>query len=218
MVALDKSNKVDALLLAGYANENMSDIIKWQYSGGSSMVNLRKYFDADSDKVISRAEYESTDAMATSMRTKAFKNTPFTILDVTRDSVLASDDFGLLNKSSYDKIMAAFDNGDDEWIWKNYFRVTTKWFNEHKTLEANKTSLLKLDIPIYIFEGLDDASAPAEGAYDIQKRFSKAGKTNLKCYFFKGHNHDLNYTDWPFKKSISPGLSKIFEVADSLQK
>jgi pimeloyl-ACP methyl ester carboxylesterase len=218
LVALDKRNQVDALLLAGYANENMSDIIKWQNSGGSSMVNLRKYFDTDSDKVISRAEYESKDTRATSMRTRAFKDTPFRTLDVTGDSLLSSEDFGILNKNRLDKIMDAFEKGDDDWIWNNYFRVTTLWYNEHRALEANKTSLLHLDIPIYIFEGLDDGSTPAEGAYDVQKRFRDAGKTNLQCYFFKGHNHDLNYTDWPFKKTISPGISKIFEIADLLQK
>jgi pimeloyl-ACP methyl ester carboxylesterase len=218
LVALDKRNKVDALLLAGYANENMYDIIKWQNSGGSSMVNLSKYFDTDSDKMISRAEYESKDTKASSMRTRAFKDTPFSTLDANGDSVLTSDDFAQLNKKRYDKIMDAFSKNDDEWIWKNYFHVTTQWFNEHRALDANKTSLLKLNIPIYIFEGLEDGSTPAEGAYDIQKRFMDAGKTNLTCYFFRGHNHDLNYTDWPFKKTISPGITKIFEVAEMLQK
>jgi pimeloyl-ACP methyl ester carboxylesterase len=218
MVAQNKKNGVDALLLAGYANDNIPDIIKWQYSGSASMVNLRKYFDSDTNNVISRTEYESKDAVIASIRAKAFRNAPFSVLDVNKDSTITAADFGLLNKSIYERILEAFNNGDDEWIWKNYFRVTTQWYNEHQSLEPNKTALLKLDIPIYIFHGLDDGNAPVEGAYDIQKRFAEAGKTNLHCYFFRGHNHDLNYTDWPFKKTISPGLTKIFEVAGSLQK
>jgi pimeloyl-ACP methyl ester carboxylesterase len=218
MVAQNKKNGVDALLLAGYANDNIPDIIKWQYSGSSSMVNLRKYFDIDTNNVISRTEYESKDAVTASIRAKAFRNAPFSVLDANKDSVITAADFGLLNKGIYERILEAFNTGDDEWIWKNYFRVTTQWYNEHKNLEPNKTALLKLDIPIYIFHGLEDGNAPVEGAYDIQKRFAEEGKTNLHCYFFRGHNHDLNYTDWPFKKTISPGLTKIFEVAGSLQK
>lgn len=218
MVARDKQNGVDALLLAGYANDNIPDIIKWQFSGASSMVNLRKYFDTDSNNVISRGEYESKYAQATSVRAKALKNTPFPFLDANKDSTLTAEDFGLLNKGRYEKIVESFNTGDDEWIWNNYFHVTTQWYNEHKDLEPNKTALIKLNIPIYIFHGLEDGNAPVEGVYDIQKRFAEAGKTNLKCYFFKGHNHDLNYTDWPFKKTISPGITKIFEVADSIQK
>ena len=180
-------------------------------------TQINKYFDIDTNNVISRTEYESKDALIASIRAKAFRNAPFSVLDVNKDSTITATDFGLLNKSRYEQIVEAFNTGDDDWIWNNYFRVTTQWYNEHKNLEPNRTALLKLDIPIYIFQGLEDGNAPAEGTYDIQKRFAEAGKTNLHCYFFKGHNHDLNYTEWPFKKTISPGLTKIFEVADSLQ-
>jgi pimeloyl-ACP methyl ester carboxylesterase len=218
IIAQNKKNGVAALLLAGYANENIPELIRWQNSGASSIVNIRKYFDADSNKIITREEYESKDSITTAVRMRAFKNTPFSYLDVNKDSVITAEDFGLLNKKRLEKIEEAFNSGDDDWIWDNYFRVTTQWYQEHKTLEPNKTALLKLDIPIYIFQGVDDGNTPVEGTYDIQKRFSEAGKTNLQCYIFRGHNHDLNYTEWPFRKTISPGLTKIFEVADSLQK
>jgi len=58
-------------------------------------------------------------------------------------------------------------------------------------LEANKTRLLNIDIPISIFQGVEDANASVEVVYDIQSRFKKANKTNLKCFLFEGHNHDL---------------------------
>jgi len=110
------------------------------------------------------------------------------------------------------------DEGNDTWIWKNYFRITSLWLKEHFKLEANKTRLLNIDIPIYIFQGVEDANASVDGAYDIQARFKNANKTNLKCFIFEGHNHDLNYLDWPFKQQISEGLNAIFNTSELCNK
>lgn len=149
MVADRKKAEVDGLLLFGYANDNIQDIIKWQLSGKTSIINLRKYFDKNNDQ-----------------------------------------------------------------IWNNYFRVTGKWMKAHFALEANKTRLLRIDIPIYIFQGIDDANAPVEGVFEIKKKFSEAGKTNLHCYTFEGHDHDLNYTAWPYRQIIPEGLNKLFNTAE----
>ncbi len=59
MLADNKKNNIRALFLAGYAHENLSDIIKWQFSGESSMININKYFDTNHDGVVSRTEYEA---------------------------------------------------------------------------------------------------------------------------------------------------------------
>lgn len=50
---------VDGLLLAGYVNGTMQQALDWQQTGGSSMVTYGLYFDADGDRNISQAEYES---------------------------------------------------------------------------------------------------------------------------------------------------------------
>jgi poly(3-hydroxyalkanoate) synthetase len=68
------------------------------------------------------------------------------------------------------------DSGNDVWIWQNYFRVTSRWLKEHFKLEANKTRLLRIDIPIFIFQGTADGNVPVEGVYDIQSKFSQAKK------------------------------------------
>ena len=96
--------------------------------------------------------------------------------------------------------------------------MTINWLSEHKDLEANRTRLPRLDIPIYIFQGEDDANASVKGVYEIEKIFSDKQKTNLRCFVFKGHNHDLNYLDFPSKKSISEGIKKIFDVSEELNK
>ena len=218
MVADRMVEKVDDLLLFGYANDNMFDIIKWQFSGVTSIMNLKKYFDTNKDNVFSRAEYESKDTIATLGRVRVLNNLPFDTLDMVKDGNLDYKDFGARNKPFYEYLLKMIDEGNDTWIWKNYFRITSLWLKEHFKLEANKTRLLNIDIPIYIFQGVEDANASVEGVYDIQSRFKNANKTNLKCFIFEGHNHDLNYLDWPFKQQISEGLNAIFNTSEELIK
>jgi hypothetical protein len=56
------------------------------------------------------------------------------------------------------------------------------------------------------------------GVLDLKDRFAQINKSNLQGFIFKGHNHDLNYTLWPLKKTISEGLQKIFDVAGEIGK
>jgi pimeloyl-ACP methyl ester carboxylesterase len=218
MVADKKKSAVDALLLAGYANDNIFDIIRWQNSGEPSILNIKKYFDADHNGVISRQEYESTEKAPTSLRTGSFRNARFEQIDVDKDSVVSSGDFKIINGPRLKAIMDAYDRKDGDWIWKNYFRVTIEWLTEHQSLEANRTRLPRLEIPIYIFHGEDDANASVKGVYGIRDIFAEKQKSNLQCFVFKGHNHDLNFLDFPVKKTIPEGIQKIFEVAEELNK
>jgi pimeloyl-ACP methyl ester carboxylesterase len=213
MVADRKVQKIDGLLLFGYANENLSEIIKWQFSGRASIITIGKYFDTNKDNVIDRAEYESTDKIPATVRKQAFQNADFEKMDTTKDNVIDYKDFEIKSYSYYHKLLSMMDSGNNSWIWNNYFRITSNWLKEHFSLEANKTRLLRIDIPIYIFQGVDDASVPVEGTYYIESEFKKSGKTNLKCFIFEGHDHDLNYLKWPFEKKISDGLTKVFDTA-----
>jgi hypothetical protein len=145
-------------------------------------------------------------------------NATFESLNIVKDTVLDYHDFAARTIPFFDYIIKMVSSGNDAWIWQNYFRVKSMWLKEHFQLEANKTRLLRIDIPVYIFQGIDDGSVPVEGAYDIQSRFRQANKTNLHCFFFEGHNHDLNYLDWPYKHKISEGLSSIFNTSELLLK
>ena len=218
LVADRKIAKVDALLLFGYVNDNLFDIIKWQLSGVPSIINIRKYFDVNEDNIISRAEYESADSITTLVRTRLFRNASFSSMDMNSDSIIDYRDFGMKTEPFYQYLMKMYSEGNDKWIWDNYFRVTIPWLQEHKSLEANKTRMLRLQMPIYIFQGLDDGNAPVQGVYDIRDAFAKQGKTNLSCSFFKGHNHDLNFMDYPIKNVISEGLQAIFTTSETFVK
>lgn len=216
MVAEDKRNGVSALLLAGYVHENMFDVIKWQYSGASSMIILRKAFDRDSDGNITREEYESKEKSATSMRTGRLQNTKFEQLDVNRDDFINAVDFGRLVEPKYKLILEKIEAGDEEWIWKNYFHVSINWLNEHFKLEANKTRLLRLNIPIYVFHGEDDANCDVNWVYDLREGFVKNKKGNLRTYVFKDHDHDLNFLYWAIRQKMPDGIDGIFDVAEKL--
>lgn len=214
LIAERKKVNVEALFLCGYANENMFDIIQWQLSGKSSMVNICKYFDLDSNKVITREEYESENEIATKYRTKVFQNTDFSQFDIVKDSVIDYQDFEIQLKPYYETLLNMIHKKNNSWIWNNYFQVTLNWLEQHFQTEANKSRMLRLNLPIYIFHGEEDSNTPIEGVTDIKQRFNSLGKSNLKCYTFKGHNHDLNFMQWVKKNEIPNGIAKIFKITD----
>ena len=218
MVAEDKKNAVSALFLAGYVHENMFDVIKWQYSGASSMIMLRRAFDKDADGNITKEEYESYDPAAVSMRTKRLQNVKFDQLDIKKDDLLNAKDFGLLAEPGYKLVLEKIKANDEDWIWKNYFRVSIGWLNEHLQLEANKTRLLRLKLPIFIFHGEDDASCDVNGVYDLKEQFSRLKKNNLRTFVFKEHNHDLNFLNWAEGKKMPEGIKEIFRMSEDLNK
>lgn len=208
----EQNKDVKTILLAGYANDNLFDIIKWQNSGVSSMVNLRRYFQPKHDQLITREEYEATGARATAGR-EVLRGASFEQLDQNKDGKLTAEDFAILNAPRYARIMEAVQKNEDDWIWNNYFHLTTAWLKAHFKLEPNKTRLLRLTIPVYIFHGDLDGNCPVQGVYAIQSRFAEAKKTNLHCFVFKNHDHDLDYMQWTLTKVISEGLQKIFETS-----
>ncbi len=212
MAAEDPKNRIDGIFLAGYCNENMFDIIRWQFSGESSMVNIAKYFDANADNRLSKEEYNSEALAAANVRANALRGAQFEQLDVNKDGWITAEDFKLLMVSKYGGVLEAVRTSDDAWIWDNYFHVSTAWLRQHFALEANKSRLLRLNIPISIFHGKDDANCPVEGVLDIQRRFKTLSKDNLRCQIFEGHNHDLNYLDFITKKEISLGIKAMIEA------
>ena len=217
MAAENKQNKVAALFLNGYMNDNMFDVIKWQNEGGSAMVGFRGPLDKDKNGSISREEFDSEDATVAAFR-KKLQGAKFEQFDVNKDQSLTAADFAVLQKAKYKTILDAVDRGDEDWVWKNYFRVSIPWLKEHFALEANKDRLPRLDLPIYIFHGEADPNCPVEGVYDLQSRFEKAKKHNLHAFVFEGHEHNLNFVDWVLKKEMPSGIAKIFEVAEGLKK
>ena len=216
MVADKKNVQVDALFLHGYAHDNLYDIIKWQNTGGGVMVLVNSIFDLDGDDAISREEYEREDSVLSKYRTYLFQQADFNTIDVVKDGSLDIKDFNKMRSSFDDLLMGKISEADETWIWNNYMRVTIGWLREHFALEPNKSRLLRIEIPIYIFHGTDDQNVPAKGVYDIESRFIASGKTNLTIHVFDKHNHDLNFQDWLIKKEYSEGFQSLFKTAKNI--
>lgn len=208
LVALGGEVPVDALFLAGYCNETMADILEWQLTGGSSMVTVGAYLDSDSDGTVTKEEYDA-DPYQVAAQLGAFEE-----MDVNGDGQIDGTDFGQMLKETHDETFRAFDGGDDGWLKENYgVRLTSAWFQAHRKLAPNRETLLKLTLPIYIFQGTIDANVPVLQSRDIDKAFQEAGKTNLHLQEFEMHDHDLNYMLYPLTGTVSEGLQAIFDAA-----
>lgn len=204
---------VDGLLLGGYVNENLYDVIRWQFSGAPAMINLGKFFDKNRDGAITRAEYESEEKTAKYVREQTLGGASFDRMNTIKDSVLEARDFALISAPFCEALMEKIAAGDGAWIWNNYVHVTPQWLKAHFALEPNKTRMLRLDIPVFIFHGTADASVPAEGVRDIEARFKACGKDNLKTFIIEGADHDLNFLDWIGSGTVPEGWTKLFDTA-----
>lgn len=180
---------VDALFLAGTPTEDTYSTILWQLSGNSSMVNFRKFFDANHDRVIQRTEYEGADPRA---RTRVGGKS-FAELDVNADSVLTEEDFRLILAPQQQHVLSAIERDDNEWLWNSFFRVGAPWIKEHRTIEPNRTRILRLDLPVYLFHGTDDANCPVEGIRELQKKAQELQRRNIHVFTFADHDHSLEF-------------------------
>lgn len=208
--------KIDGLLLHGYANDNMFDIIKWQNHGNGVVILVNSFFDKDGDNRISKEEYESSDEVLVQQRAILFQNMSFDSLDLVKDGFIDILDIQKMRAPFNDYLMKCIEDGNYEWIRNNYFNITPQWFKSHFELEPNKTRLLRLNIPIYIFHGEEDPNVPVESVSDIKSRFNVCNKTNLYTYIFEKHNHDLNFQDLLLYKKWSEGFETIFRVAKDI--
>lgn len=218
LVALNKKVKVDALLLAGYVNENMRDTMIWQLSGNSSYIYLKKFFDTENTGYISKQEFESDKF---NVKNALFGNTNFEDFDINRDGKIDIKDFATKQKPYLDSIFKAIETNDDEWLRNNYGNnagliLKSAWFKEHFALKPTKETLPLLELPIFIFHGENDAHCPKHYATDIKKTFKQLNKNNLTVHVFEKHDHDLNFDVWLVKNEIPLGIFSIFQTVYEL--
>lgn len=216
LVADRKLADVDALLLHGYAHENMYDIIRWQDEGHGIMKMANSIFDKDEDNGIGKEEYEAEEELIVQYRAYLFHDMPFDSLDVVKDGFIDINDIAKMRMPFHGELMKRVTNNDWFWIRNNYFNITPQWFKSHFELEANKTRLLRLSIPIHVFHGIEDANVPVEGGYDLQERFKICNKRNLTIHVLGKHDHALNFEDWLIRKKWSEGFRQLFGVAKDL--
>lgn len=186
---------VDGLLLAGYVNGTMQQVLDWQQTGGSSMVTYCLYFDADGDGRVSQAEYEN-DRYGV-RPALGLEQVAFSELDADGDGQLTASDFAALLAPSRQALYDAITHSDDAWLAKNYpVRLTSAWFHAHSHFTPNRDMLTELDLPIVIFQGQADANVPVQDTLDIQAQFTALGKDNLTVHLYPNVDHDLNFASY----------------------
>lgn len=212
-VVLTGAARVDALLLCGYANDTMAEILDWQQRGGSSMVFYRQYFDYDGDGGVSPEEF-AEDRFGISA---VFGGAAFEEIDVDGDAVLSEADFAIILREKREAVLAAFENGDDAWLRANYsVPLTAAWYRDYAKFPPNSETLVTLDLPIYIFHGAYDANTSAEGVRRIAETFSALGKDNLATAIFDHADHDLNYMEYIVYGTLPTGLQALFDTVGAL--
>ncbi len=204
---------VDALLLCGTPTDDVYTTIEWQFSGEASMINMRKFFDTNEDSVIQMSEYLGGDPRAL----RRMEGASFESLDMNGDSTLTVEDFRIRLEPSLEAVMNAVDEDDDEWLWNNFFRVGAAWIKEHRDIEPNRERILKLNLPVYIFHGEDDANCSVSGIWTLKKTAEAQGKDNIHIFTFPEHDHSLEFLTWVIAKQLPEGLQKVFETAEALQ-
>ena len=214
LVALSGNVKISALVLAGYCNENLRDILIWQLSGNSVLTQWCRLFDYDRKGYITETDLKED---RYHVRNAIFGDKPFSEFDRDGDGKITVVDTAPISTPHLQNILRAIDENDDEWLKNNHgVRLTTGWFKEHFALKPTKEILPRLDLPIHIFSGEYDAMTPLWQAQEIDAEFKKLGKTNLTLHTFDHHDHDLNILKYIIKKEHSDGMIAIFETVERL--
>ena len=207
LAAERKIAPVDAIFLAGTPADDVYATMLWQFSGESSMTNFCKFFDENKDGIVQCGEYEKADPRAIA-RVGGKK---FAELDMNGDAILSAEDFRMILAPQWRQISNAIENNDNEWLWDSFFRVGVPWIKEHRSLEANKSRIMKLDLPVYLFHGSADANCPVDGIVQLQKKMREINKKNTHVFLFPEHDHTLDFLGWVVTKTLSDGLKALFE-------
>lgn len=211
-IAAGGNAPVDGLLLAGYCNESLDTILKWQNTGGSSMIFYREYFDYDEDGTVTKSEFEED-----RYQLKEYLGASFEEIDLNQNKQIDAQDFAIMMEPLFKSLLEAIENRDDEWLKNNYpVHLTSAWFLAHRQFPPNKTTLPTLDLPIHIFHGTYDANVSVQQAYDIEETFRQLGKTNLTTHIYPKADHDLNYMDYLETGQLPEGFVDIFRTCVEL--
>lgn len=211
--AAAQCDDIAGILLLGFSYENMKDTLYWQLDGGSSMVNMCRFFDCREKGFVEKSDFMQDKF---NVRSTLFHNIEFEDLDIDKDGKLTQNDFSMQMEDYRKQVFQAIEAADDEWLKNNYsVQITSKWCKEHFALPDISTIMCSLTLPICIFQGEDDANIPITDIDKIRNDFKKKNKPNLRIFTFHKHDHDLNYMHYIYSGVISEGLRKVFDIAQS---
>jgi pimeloyl-ACP methyl ester carboxylesterase len=215
-------DKVDALFLMGYMNENMGDVLAWQLSGKSFVYLFKEYFETDDAGRISKEAFESgqKEAIVTGF---GLGEDAFQVIDTDQDGYIEEDEMIALGKSligfNVEDFFAAAERKDDDWLLNGEHgqKMTSGFLSQHLGLRPNKEILPELDLPIFIFQGTLDMNTDVQGVYDIEQRFRELGKTNLETHVYKGLGHGLDMVEYLLTGVTPECMGTFFNAVSKIQ-
>lgn len=216
LAVAEEGVEVDGLLLAGYPNDNMAEILEWQMDGPQTLFVYTIYFDIPGSDSITKEQFQADPLQVLDT---LFNGLTFEDIDVNGDGIIDVDDFsGNLHAQLHQQLLAAVERDDTQWIRDNFMELPAGWFRAHFDLGKTEDILVQVtDVPIHIFHGTYDLNCPVQGAYDVKARFDALGLAdNLSLHVFDDHNHDLNYDYWLATGVDSEGCLAIFDAVDQL--
>jgi pimeloyl-ACP methyl ester carboxylesterase len=201
--------EIAGLVLYAVMSANMREIFRYIMSDGGYLVYLG-YFDTNKDGRISKAEFE---ADPKKYRERVFAGAPFEPFDRNADGFFTADEMKLLTA----RYLEAIDSDDfdvlDRWA-RTAAGVSTPdgWFKDHFAHPAIWTFLERLEMPVGLFHGVMDASAPVAGVRELEDRAKRAGKSNLEFHYFETLDHSLGLGPYLVGGGTLPdGHKSIFE-------
>lgn len=81
-------------------------------------------------------------------------------------------------------------------------------------VEPNRTRTPRLDLPVFLFHGTDDAHCPVQGVIDIGNRAREGGRTNVRTFIVPDHDHALEFLSWAVTGSLPEGLKILFDQVE----
>lgn len=213
LAALEPDNGIDALLLAGYPDANMKDILVWQLDGAQTYFYYTIVFEALGQESITREQYEADPYGVIGVSPLVY-DMGFDELDANENGVIDVEDFADLPRAQlHAQLLDAIERDDTDWIVENFMSLPAGWFKAHFELGRTGDILAQItDLPIHIFHGTYDLNCPVQGVYDVQAQFSGLGLANLDVHVFDGLDHSLGFDYWLILGEASEGYKAIFDT------
>jgi pimeloyl-ACP methyl ester carboxylesterase len=202
---------VTAVAIYSVMVSNLRETFTFCMTDGAFLQH-RLFFDADEDRRISKAEYE-TDPRG--VRSGAFKDIPFGVFDTDSDGFYTVDEASARAKPLVDAI-----NNDDYDVLQAWAKagaavaVPKGWFKDHFEHRDLWASLSTLDIPVGVFHGALDANAPVAEVKSLEEHAKRQGKTNIDFHYFDDVGHSLGIEAYFRDQPIPEGHLAIFDFIE----
>ena len=203
--------EVAGVVIYGVVADTLKEALRFMSSEGIFLQHLG-HWDTNGDRQISREEFE---ADPRGVRKRMPPEVTFSNFDINGDGVHTADERTRLSQPLVDAIDAAELETVGKWLAATAAvpvpRTFPEWAREHYDHPPLGELLLKLNMPIAVFQGEMDTSTPARDVHELQKRIEAAGKPNITFEYFPTLGHDLGAVDYFTTGKLSPGYVAIVE-------